>query len=339
MLKRFWLYLVVVALSCAPAVGQAASIDYTRLFVFGDSLSDSGNAYAATANTIPAPPYQGRFSNGPVYAEHMAAQLGLESKPVLAGGTNYAFGGAGTDFSIPVIFGESPLSLQNQVNLFRARYLFGNADPHALYIVYGGNNNLLRGIDAAIANPAEAAAIRDSTAAKAANDIVGMVDLLHSAGAQHFLVPNAAPIGFTPAYAPVHDLANSFSADFNLRLASSVQSLNGPEVTLFDMFGLAQQVFADPLAYGLVDVVNPCLTNAQLYGGGGDICIAPGPNEHLFWDELHFTTAGHAVLANAMLSALQAPSDAPYPTPLPASIYLFGAAVTVLAAMARRRSL
>ena len=137
MIRRIWMFAVGLAFVGVPAAGQAAPADYTNMFVFGDSLSDSGNVYDLTAGTLPAPPYtRGRFANGPVYAEYMADRLGLPLDNVLSGGTNYAFGGAGTDFNVPVILGQSPLSVESQVDLFRAQHVFSGADPDALYILY-----------------------------------------------------------------------------------------------------------------------------------------------------------------------------------------------------------
>ncbi|MFM8008683.1 MAG: S8 family serine peptidase, partial [Dolichospermum sp.] len=41
---------------------------YKNLVIFGDSLSDTGNAYQASGNTFPPPPnYQGRLSNGLIW--------------------------------------------------------------------------------------------------------------------------------------------------------------------------------------------------------------------------------------------------------------------------------
>ena len=42
------------------------------------------------------PPYAQRISNGPVAVEYLAGRLGVPLAPSLAGGTNYAVGGAAT---------------------------------------------------------------------------------------------------------------------------------------------------------------------------------------------------------------------------------------------------
>jgi outer membrane lipase/esterase len=335
-----------LALAGASTAGQAAAASYTNMFtnmfVFGDSLSDSGNAYDLTGGRIPAPPYEGgRFSNGPVYAEYMADRLNrlnrlkLPLDNALSGGTNYAFGGAETSFGALPILNQSLLSVEGQVSLFRTQYAASGADPNALYILFAGANNLRRGIDAAAANPADASGIRQSVANEAVNDIIGMVGSLHEAGAQHFLVPNAPPLGAAPNDAAYAALANAFSTDFNTQLAAAVALLNDPKVILFDTYSLSQRVFADPLAFGFTNVSSPCLTNGA-YTGGGTVCSEP--DRHLIWDETaHLTTAGHELLADEMLSTLPgSPVSPPHPVPIPASIYLLGAAVAVLGAFSRK---
>jgi hypothetical protein len=57
---------------------QVFANSYTQIFSFGDSMSDTGNLYAAMRGNgakIPlptSPNYEGRFSNGPVVLEAMA---------------------------------------------------------------------------------------------------------------------------------------------------------------------------------------------------------------------------------------------------------------------------
>ena len=64
---------------------------YSNVFVYGDSLSDTGNIYFITGHTTPPSPpyYNGRFSNGPLAVEYLANAL---HSPL----TSFAWGGATT---------------------------------------------------------------------------------------------------------------------------------------------------------------------------------------------------------------------------------------------------
>ena len=69
--------LAFVALAAAALMPSPADA-FDELVVFGDSLSDTGNA--------------GRFSDGPVWVEGVANGLELSVRPSEVGGTNYAIG-------------------------------------------------------------------------------------------------------------------------------------------------------------------------------------------------------------------------------------------------------
>jgi len=83
--------LPLTLIAVVPQAAQAANLslqDIDQIYVFGDSLSDTGNAFSRTGS--PPPPYfNGRFSNGPVWVEYLADRLGLPRNP----STNFAFGG------------------------------------------------------------------------------------------------------------------------------------------------------------------------------------------------------------------------------------------------------
>src|SRR5215831_17334150 len=118
---------LLAAFLCTLAA-QAAP--FTQFEIFGDSLSDNGNAYIATGGTSPAPPFYtvGRFTDGPdtvpagttggLWHEVLASLLGVPvATPFLAGGTNYAAGGAKVlpgDPIIPRSPSEKSCSLRNQ---------------------------------------------------------------------------------------------------------------------------------------------------------------------------------------------------------------------------------
>jgi phospholipase/lecithinase/hemolysin len=96
-----------------PALARISSLD--KLFVIGDSVLDGGNGGLRTkmksggSISFPPPPYaDGRFSNGPTSVEYLwnrfhpsdpfysVSKPDAPFRPSLAGGTNYAIGGAST---------------------------------------------------------------------------------------------------------------------------------------------------------------------------------------------------------------------------------------------------
>ena len=69
----------LLALSCLllmTLTGRHAQA--SEIITFGDSLVDTGNFSLATGGAIPPAPlyFNGRFSNGPVWVEQLANQLG-----------------------------------------------------------------------------------------------------------------------------------------------------------------------------------------------------------------------------------------------------------------------
>lgn len=315
---------LVAGAAGAPAV-QAAS--YSGLYVFGDSLSDMGNVYDLTKAVVPVPgpPYfNGRFSNGPVYAEVLADRLGLNLDNSLDGGTDYAYGGAGTDFQVPQLPGFAPLSVEGQVVQFSTEMALSGdtVGDDDLFVVFAGVNNLQSAVD----QPSMADAIVDDAVA----DVAGILGDLRDLGAQNFLVPNAPNLGAAPRYAGSGTLATDVSVRFNEGLAT----LAGPDVTVFDTFALLQSAIDDPSIFGLTNVVDPCFTGGQ-FGTGNDDEQCDNPDEYLFWDELHPTAAAHAALGDAMFAELM-PATV-QPVPIPGAILLFGSAIAATTLMFGRR--
>ncbi len=96
----------------------------------------------ATGGAEPAAPYyKGRFSNGPIWLDHVAGFLRVPLKASFLGGTDYAFGGAWVTAPQPIPGGFIPSVLQ-QVELYVSQH-GGKADPNALSIIEGGGNDIL----------------------------------------------------------------------------------------------------------------------------------------------------------------------------------------------------
>ena len=112
-------------------------------------------------------------------------------------------------------------------------------------------------------------------------------------------------------------LATSISSAFNSALTTRLTGEAG--VSIFDIFGTFNTIVASPAAYGLTNVVDAC---------GG--VVGCDPSKYLFWDGIHPTSAGQALIASAMLTAAIAA------VPEPGSLLMMAAGVLMLV-LARRR--
>jgi len=301
--------LTLCALVSAPAHA------FSSLYVFGDSLSDSGNnSFALGASPasvvsgndfIPFQPYASSapyptYSNGPVWATHFAASLGLSALPsAVAGGTNYAFGGAQTGAPGPGP-GGFPFSLTSQVSYYLATHS-NVADSSALYVIAGGGNNARAAVTDVVTHIGTRTEDEQKTAILAsalayANDEGLMVDALQAAGARHIVVWNAPNLGITPfanAYG-LSDLSSGISQVMNMALAFRMRDEG---ITTFDLYGVSTHAVNNPLDFGLGDVKNAC----------GAVVNQCDPATAMFWDGIHPTTYGHQLIANAMLAAVPEP--------------------------------
>lgn len=260
--------------------GSASAGAFSGIFVFGDSLSDAGNLYAATGLPT-SPPYAQRFSNGPVWVEQLAPLVGAPvPTPSLFGGTDFAFGGArATNTGLPA---KAVPSVEMQVGQF---LLSGHA-PKAdeLYILWGGANDLFDGQT-------------DPTIPETA--IKNQVQVLAGAGAKHIWVMDLPPIQNTPEFLPlpqpIRDGIAAFIGGFNFLLKNDLASLQPTlpsdlRLEEFDTTSFLNGLIAHGAQYGLTNVTESAFV-------ADPFSIAPNANEYLFWDGVHPTTVAHGLLA------------------------------------------
>jgi phospholipase/lecithinase/hemolysin len=223
----------------------------------------------------------------------------------------------GTDNSTVVTYGVTGLDgtgIMAQAALFALTAPI--IAPSDLFVVWGGGNDVI--LDPSLAS-----------AAGAVSNLVSTISTLYGLGARTFLVPDMPDLALTPgtpdALKPALHL---WTTAFNNLLASALAGLMLPDARLipFSAYNLLNQIVATPDVFGLSNVTDACLSGDILSG----FSVCSDPSSYLFWDSLHPTAAGHAIIARAFL-------DAVAPVPEPATLALMGIGVAVAARRMRGR--
>jgi phospholipase/lecithinase/hemolysin len=304
-----WAAAVALAV-CTIGAGRAQADQISGIVSFGDSLSDVGNDYIGSGGTQPSPPsnyYQGRFTNGGNWLDYLAHDLGVAA-PVasLAGGSDYAFGGAQTGPGTTTFAGAQIPNVDTQISMYLQNHA---ASPTQLYTIWAGGNNLLFGNQ------------QDPTVP--AKDIANEITMLAHAGAKQFLIPNLPLLGEIPMSnglpAAQRQALDAWTVGFNQTLqaeAASLQQSLGVQIHLADVQGLMQKVMANPADYGFTNVTGAAI-NPSLNGKG-----------YLFWDSVHPTTAADAYVGELGAAAV----------PEPSMFLIFAVSIGGMAASARLRT-
>jgi phospholipase/lecithinase/hemolysin len=312
-----------------PTAAQAAS--FSRIYSFGDSLTDTGNSRDITEKgnlidkNIPVLPpssvgyFDGRFSNGPIWLDELAKNLGLALPPIsrtVGGdsptGVNFAINSATTGntstFPVPL---PGFVGLEQQITQFKSSNPI--ADPNALYVVWAGANDYLGG------------QVTDPT--KPVTNLSNAVTTLFQAGARNFLVANLPSLGATPLAVSRGEQTsnglNQLTAGHNFLLSQSFNQLNSlPGINLkgLDVASLFDTAIKNPSTFGFTNVNAPCLVNSPLFhtpSPSTPISICSNPDQYLFWDDIHPTSAAHKVIGDLAFRTLTSPSKSiPEPSPV-----------------------
>lgn len=285
-----------------------------QLVVFGDSVSDPGNFYALTNlasrapyDLIPSAPYViggMHFSNGKTWVEQLADHLDLAAGAAYrdARFTNYAVGGARAR---PAGF----MDLSTQVADWLASQRAVSAND-TLYIVVIGGNDVRDAIESLAVDPTGAAATQILTAA-----VTGISDNLQAlvaSGAQKFLIATIGDLAMLPAIRylgpQVQGAAHILSLQYNLALSNMLRQLQVAlpiQLTTLDLYQLINAIIASPAAYGIRVIDKPCLTPGVIANA-----VCDKPDKYLFWDGIHPTRKGHALIAGYAKTVLRAISVA-----------------------------
>lgn len=320
---------LVLAAVCSLLAGAADAAPFTDLISFGDSLSDVGNVAGITKPGI-APLVNGyyqqtHFSSNVIWNERLAAYWGLPARtpgrvaygpmPAALSGNTWAWGGSESsanavspswvDYPIPGLLQETSSYLDTFT-----------PDATTLYSIWSGADNLLVGN-----SPSPAAAQSAVNAVKTA-----MMDL-ENAGARNLLIINMPKIGDTP-YAQTNGptyiaAANLYSTSYNAAMNTAIAELRADPTFLatiyfVDVYTPLEQVVtavsttgsytADFFVPGppvtITNVTDKALTYFDDNGG-------TYPDGYFFWDIVHPTTQGHALVAGLVLQAIPIPEIDP----------------------------
>lgn len=287
-------FLLVAPLYAALAL-PLTSIN--QLIVFGDSLSDNGNAAAVLGGTLPGNYAPNAFTDGPnttpatsgpfgLWIDQLAPQLHLpDPQPFLTGGTNFAVASAQTGSA-------NPQDIGNQLAAFSAAHL-GNAPSNALYVIWGGANDIFNAT-----NPSQAAT-------QALTNLNSDILTLEGEGARYFLWLDLPPLGNTPRGTASNQVAawNTAASLFDTGWQTDLTALQnqGLQIVGVSIDQLFNMIANNPSAYHFSNITDPAQG------------LNVNPNTYLFWDDQHPTTAGGALIADAAFNALAGPTAVPEP--------------------------
>lgn len=281
---------LLLALLALMSVGQAMAA-YSQLIAFGDSLSDTGNLFKLTSGFYPGAPYvDGRFSNGGLAVEAMAADLGLKVTSYAVGGAQTGVGNQGGGFL-------NGTGVAGQISSYTKVLNGQGADPDALYFLWAGPNDFYAGANI----------WSSGTSSKASSNMLGNVMELYYMGAQNFFVPLMPDLSLTPASLnasqPYQTAAGQRTDEYNHQLLGGLSNLvarvPGLNIIVFDTSGFMAGELPALRAAG-IDTVDACFNSAS-----GHVCAMP--NTYLFWDGQHPTAFTHQILGQAFASAANVP--------------------------------
>lgn len=311
-------FVPLIALLLLMIVPRQLYAQFSQVISVGDSLSDVGNTQDVSFGTTPGSPnFMGRFSNGQVWNELLAIELGLTPPDNSRdGGTNYAYGGAlasqDVNITILIFFTITLPSATSQIFDYLGD-VSNAADPNALYTLSIGGNDILDAGDALSINatPAEIAAAQQEMRNIAGSIEVAahqLLDSIPTPGAARLVILNVPNVGATPrAIADGKEaIFQALTEAYNEGLADVVNSLADYRVVPIDFFSLTNDAVANPAVYGFTNVTDRCWDDVS-----GNICA--NPDEYLFWDDIHPTTMGHTLAMMNVYETLTAPEPVNVP--------------------------
>lgn len=310
----------------------------TKLFVFGDSYSDTGNNRKSVASswkypygiTFPGKP-SGRFSDGRVLTDFLAKFIGVKS-PLpyrfrkigvqhLKYGVNFAHGGTGV-FKTLVLDPNMTTQIDFFQNLIQNVSVFTPKDLHfsvALvtvsgndYATYVATNGSVQGWQPFIAS--------------VVNQLTVNLKRIYDLGVNKIVVIALEPLGCLPrstaefSFQKCNGTVNTLVGFHNLLLQQAVAKLNNETKSssflILDLYTSFTSVFKNKGDLGSIKFENPlkpcCVgVSSGYYCGSLDAngtkkyTICQNPESTFFWDDSHPTQQGWRAVYSTLRSTLE----------------------------------
>jgi len=288
----------------------SAQTAFTSLYIFGDGVSTTTN------NSSGGQFYYGlRYSNGRVWVELLAQQLGLTNNywystngsphvsytNLSASSTNWSYSSNNWSY-----FGDYSSNLVQNVNNFTAPT---NANT-ALFVIWVINADFVYNISHYSPYTSNnIAAWTNAINHSLTNHWKAITNLYFAKGARTLIMPNAVDITETPTYSVMATNYKSFIRqrviDFNTAFPTLLNQARAslPGITIYepDFFTLLDNVLTNATAYGLTNALlnglsidaldDPSLSDVSLNG--------PGAN-YIWWDKEDPTAKFNAVMADVV---------------------------------------
>jgi len=296
--------ILIPLLLCISFLAHAENT-YSKVFIFGDSLSDTGN-YASIFGDLPAPYYKNRITNGPVAVDILTAKLGdtADASLYLLGlnaGHNYAVAGASAS-------GSQAIDLDTQVLSFQANHGF-IAPSDALYVVFIGGNDIRSAIYETDS------VVTETIINTAVSKIRDAIQSLKQTGARSFYVIGAPDIASIPETSLMAAALNNpelltraseLSKQFNKKLHHMVDQLEDEgriNISEFKLEKLFAKVLDKASELGFTNKTDACFSSIT-FTFHPDCNYGLNIDQFVFFDEIHPTARVHAIFGEAFYKKL-----------------------------------
>lgn len=314
------------------------------LIVFGDSIVDPGNNNDIhTIIKADFPPYghdflqdhrptpTGRFCNGRIPTDFIAARLGLKDflppylspQPLerhdLVTGVSFASGGTGFDPLTPQL--ASVISLPDQLTMFHdylAKVRDAAGESKVQDILSGGIFAICAGSDDVANTYFTLRARSDYDHAAYARLLVqhatAFVEDLIGAGARRVAFIGIPPIGCVPSQRTMsggidrgcsqghNEVAVAYNDGMVQQLAALRAKYPGRLLVFMDIYGFLYDMMMHPRSYGFTQSTRGCcgtgLLEVSVLCNGVTSSVCQDVGDYLFWDSYHPTEKAYKILAD-----------------------------------------